>query len=210
MGAEVESEVKEVLNLLPVRVGEVAHLLVVAKAVRLEREERRRRRRVRRGLQKGAVKSRVSGGRFDLVWLPARVPRVGPQHVRGPKETKKNTHPKQVTALFGHLLVLRCTSRCGAVDGHLELEVGLEDAEVGPRLLVRQHVHLLNRHLQARNETKQREWSAYATPSTTWKHKTIHPHRPAYTIPSESIFKRCLSVSGFAVREKNIRHILAG
>ena len=85
----------------------------------------------------------MSGGQFDHVWLPARVPHVGPQHVRWAQRNQEEYPPEQVPALFGHLLVLRCTSRCGAVDGHLELEVGLEDAEVGPRLLVRQHVHLL-------------------------------------------------------------------
>ena len=36
---------------------------------------------VQRDLEKGAVKQYVSGGQSDLVWLSARVPHVGPQHV---------------------------------------------------------------------------------------------------------------------------------
>ena len=57
-----------------------------------------------RDLEKGAAQQ-SEGGQPDFVWPPARTmhPHVGPQHVWRawpPNEIKKNTRPKNITALF--------------------------------------------------------------------------------------------------------------
>ena len=50
------------------------------------------------------VQQPVGGGRFEFVWLPARMPH-GAHHVERTcgelNEIKKSTHPENVTALFG-------------------------------------------------------------------------------------------------------------
>ena len=45
-----------------------------------------------------AVQFHSDGGHFDFVWLPARTPHVGLSTCGEHNETKKNTHPKNVTA----------------------------------------------------------------------------------------------------------------
>ena len=48
-----------------------------------------------------AVQFHPNGGQSGFVWLSARVPHVCPQHVHDePDEIKRNTHPKNITALF--------------------------------------------------------------------------------------------------------------
>ena len=49
-----------------------------------------------------AVQFHPHGGQFDFVWLPARTLDAPPWGVRvvRPTKSKKNTHPKNITALF--------------------------------------------------------------------------------------------------------------